>query len=500
METDMKRINDTAAKSCRPVKVLQFGEGNFLRAFADYMIDCANESGEYDGSAVLVQPIDAPLLPAFSEQDSVYTVILRGRENGATVDEPHIVTSVREVISSYADYGRFMEYASLETLECVISNTTEAGIVFDSEDRFDACPPRSYPGKLTKFLYERYRAFSGDPSRGLVIFPVELIEDNGHRLCECVKALSELWGLGAEFEEWITEACVFNSTLVDRIVTGYPKRPGEAEAICKKLGYSDSLLDICEPFGLWVIESPDTERSRRVMPLDRAGLPVIFTDDQKPYRERKVRILNGAHTSFVPAAYLAGFDIVRDCMGDGTVRHFIDACVYGEIVPTVHLPHEDVMSFASSVAERFENPFIDHELISICLNSVSKWRARVLPSLIDSLDSNGRLPECLTMSFASLCEFYSRGEMSEDGFFGWRESGGVRQKYRISDDAAVIDFFAAYGKEPDIIKRFASCAEFFGRDLSLIPGFTDAATAWLDVIRRDGTAAAMERASAGYNG
>ena len=487
-------------KQNRPVRVLQFGEGNFLRAFADYMIDRANECGVYDGSVVIVQPIDAPLLPAFGEQNSVYTVVLRGRDSGRTIDEPHIVTSVNKVISAYADYDEFMRCAALDTLECVISNTTEAGIILDADDSFDACPPRSYPGKLTKFLYERYRTFGGDTSRGLIIFPVELIEDNGKRLSECVTSLSRIWGLGDGFEEWIRTACTFNSTLVDRIVTGYPKKPGEADQMCNTFGYTDSLLDICEPFGLWVIESPDIPRSRRALPLDRAGLPVIFTDDQRPYRERKVRILNGAHTSFVPAAYLAGFDIVRDCMSDVTVRHFIDACIYGEIVPTVHLPREEVMSFAASVAERFENPFIDHELISICLNSVSKWRARVLPTLLDSAENTGKLPQCLTMSFAALCEFYSRGEITPDGFFGWRESGGEKNRYRISDDAAVIDFFAQHGGDSDIIEQFASRTEFWGQDLNLIRGFTETASAWLVTIRSEGASAAMERASADFNG
>lgn len=496
----MEKINATIEKKERPVRILQFGEGNFLRAFADYMVDVANQEGVFDGSAVLVQPIDAPMLPGFADQNAVYTVILRGRENGQTVDAPRIVTSVRKVISAYADYARMMEYAALDTLTCIISNTTEAGIVLDESDSFDACPPRSYPGKLTKFLYERYRVFQGDMTRGLVIFPVELIENNGGRLRECVKTLASIWQLGDDFTAWLDGACVFNSTLVDRIVTGYPKRPGEAEEICEKLGYSDSLLDVCEPFGLWVIESPDTERARKVLPLDRAGLPVIFTDDQRPYRERKVRILNGAHTSFVPAAYLAGFHIVRDCMNDRLVRHFIDACIYGEIVPTVHLPHDEVMQFAASVAERFENPFIDHELISICLNSVSKWKARVLPTLLDSLANTGKLPQCLTMSFAALCEFYARGEMTDGAFIGMRDADGEKKPYRICDDAAVIAFFASHGHDADILRQFASRTDFWGQNLTEIPGFAEAAEEWLHVIRNEGAAAAMKKASASYNG
>lgn len=491
----MKNIKETVAKEKRPVRVLQFGEGNFLRAFADYMIDRANRSGVYNGDVVLVQPIDAPLMPYFAEQDSVYTVLLRGKEAGATLDEPYAVTSVHETISAYADYERFMSYASLDTLEAVISNTTEAGIVFDESDSFTATPPSTYPGKLTKFLYERYRAFGGDRNRGLVIFPVELIENNGGKLYECVLKLCETWNLESGFVSWVKEACMFCSTLVDRIVTGYPRKAGQAPAICEKLGYTDNLLDICEPFGLWVIEAPDSERARRVLPLDTAGEPVIFTDDQKPYRERKVRILNGAHTSFVPAAFLAGQDIVRDCMADSVIRPFIDRCIYGEIMPTLTLPKDDVKAFADSVCERFENPFIDHELISICLNSVSKWKARVLPSLIDSYKANGKLPSCLTMSFASLCEFYSRGKLTDEGFLGARQRNGETVSYKISDDKAVIDFFAENGESDNIIELFAAKDEFWGQNLTKLPGFVAAASDMLSLIRKEGVVAAMKAAT-----
>ncbi len=487
----MKNIKDAAVKAKRPVKALQFGEGNFLRAFADWMIDEANAKGAYNGSIAVVQPIDAPLLPYFEEQDCMYTAIMRGKEDGAVIDEPRLVTSVAEVISAYRDYGRFMEYASCDSLETIISNTTEAGIVFDEEDRFEATPPNTYPGKLTKFLFERFTCFAGDNTRGLTIFPVELIENNGGKLKECVKKYARLWSLGESFEEWIEVSCMFCSTLVDRIVTGYPKKPGEAEKICEKLGYADNLIDIGEPFALWVIEAPDIERARRALPLDAAGLPVIFTDDQRPYRERKVRVLNGAHTSFVPAAFLSGENIVRDCMKNEVVRRFIDAAVYQEIAPTVKLPIDEVKAFADSVCERFENPFIDHELLSICLNSVSKWRARVLPSIKDCLAANGELPPCLTMSFASLCEFYSRGEKTDEGFRGERNG----EKYTISDDVGVIDFFEKNGKKDDVISLFASKTDFWGEDLTLIPSFVKDTEKYFRAIREEGAADAMSMAA-----
>lgn len=492
----MKSIKQICEKKARPVRVLQFGEGNFLRAFADYMIARATDAGVYDGSVAVVQPINAPLLGAFAEQASLYTVLLRGKENGKTVNEPYTVTCVDRVISSYADYDDFMSLAHIDTLECVISNTTEAGIVLDESDRFELTPPQSYPGKLTKFLYERYTAFDGDTSRGLVIFPVELIENNGGKLRECVLSLCKLWSLEDAFAEWVDSSCMFCSTLVDRIVTGYPRGDGDAARICEELGYSDGLLDICEPFALWVIEAENIERARAVLPLDRAGLPVIFTHDQRPYRERKVRILNGAHTSFVPAAFLSGESIVRDCMANKTVRAFIDRCIYGEIMPTLTLPREELEQFAASVCERFENPFIDHELISICLNSVSKWKARVLPSLVDSLEANGKLPPCLTLSFAALCEFYSRGRRSGDGFFGTRTVDGCESKYKISDDRAVIDFFAENAQREDIVRLFAEREDFWGRSLAELELFVEKAEEMLALIRREGALAAMERAVA----
>jgi len=490
----MANIKDSFYKKERPVKVLQFGEGNFLRAFVDYMIDVANEKGVYDGSVAIVQPINAPLMKFFAEQDSIYSVVLRGKENGQTVDNVRTITSVDTVISAYADYEQFMRYAKCETLEAIVSNTTEAGIVFDNEDSFDAEPPCSYPGKLTKFLYERYRHFNGDASRGLVIFPVELIENNGKKLLECVLSLIDLWGLEDNFKTWVNEACMFCSTLVDRIVTGYPKKPGEADAICEKLGYRDNLLDICEPFGLWVIEADDIDRAKRTLPLDKAGLPVIFTNDQRPYRERKVRILNGAHTSFVPAAFLSGQNIVRDCMADEVIRPFIDRCIYKEIMPTLTLPEDEVRAFADSVCERFENPFIDHELISICLNSVSKWRARVMKSLIESTENNGKCPECLTMSFAALCAFYASAKAKDNEFVGKRVVNGTEMEYKISDNADVIEFFTNYGNCDDVLTRFAANKAFWGIDLNTICGFTEKANMYFNMIKNDGAYAAMKAA------
>ena len=486
----MKNVKDIASRKARPVKVVQFGEGNFLRAFADRMIDEANEKGTFDGNIVLVKPIEYGSLDAFREQDCFYTVLMRGRDNGETVNSPRVVTSVCRAVAAVEEYRDFIDLAGEPELSVIISNTTEAGIVFDAADRFDAEPPATYPGKLTKFLYERYVRFGGDPSRGVMILPVELIEDNGKKLKECVFALADLWELPGEFKKWLSSACLFTSTLVDRIVTGYPKGEGEAEKIWEELGYRDRLLDICEPFGLWVIETDDIPRAKSVLDLEAAGLPVVYTDNMKPYRERKVRILNGAHTSFVPAAFLAGRSIVRECMSDPVVRPFIDAAVYREIAPFVKLPPDEVKKFADSVCERFDNPFIDHALISIALNSVSKWRARVLPSLKDFVAARGIAPPCLTMSFAALCDFYARGEKTENGFYGTRDAG----KYEIRDDPAVIDFFARFGKEEDVVLRFARNTDFWGEDLTKIGNFGQGVCLWHKLFTVDGPEAALKYA------
>lgn len=478
----------------RPVRILQFGQGNFLRAFCDTFIDSANHAGVYDGSIVIVQSVGQKN-PAYTAQNGCYTTLIRGKENGETVESAQYITSVHEVLHASDDYDAFMAYASCPTLECVISNTTEAGIVLDDRDTFDLTPPSAFPAKLTKFLYERYHAFDGDDRYGLVIFPTELIENNGSVLRDCILRCASQWSLEDGFAAWIVRSCMFCSTLVDRIVTGHPKQSHEAERIAQQLGYSDALLTIAEPFGLWVIEAVDPDRAKRVMPLDRAGLPVIFTTDLTPYRERKVRILNGAHTSFVPAAFLSGEEIVRSCMAHPVIRPFIDTCVYHEIMPTLEskLDKNDLLVFADAVCERFENPFIDHALISICLNSVSKWKARVLPSVLDSIN-HGTLPYCLVFSFASLCHFYASGQMTDGDFIGTRVINGNTVPYTISDSKAVLDFFTNHSQSADILRKFAANTAFWGMDLTKIPGFTALAQMYYDAISERGILSVMEDA------
>ena len=475
-------------KKARPIKVLQFGEGNFLRAFVDYFIDKANEVGKFDGDIVLVKPIDGPgILNMFHDQDCQYTVCLRGIVDGEPNVEKRVITSVADVVDAYEEYEKYSDYAKLDSLRYIVSNTTEAGIVFDDKDKFELDPPNTYPGKLCKFLYTRYKHFNGAADKGLVMLPVELIDDNGIMLKKCVVDFAKLWNLEDGFVKWLDDACVFTSTLVDRIVTGYPR--DDAEELWKDFGYRDNIVVTAEPFGLWVIES--AKDISKEFPLPDAGCPVIFTDNQKPYKQRKVRILNGAHTSFVLASYLAGNDYVRESMEDELIGNFMHKTIYDEVIPTLDLPKQDLLDFAEAVDGRFKNPYIKHALLSISLNSVSKWRARCMPSLLVYVERKGELPKHLTFSIAALMAFYTGSEIREKALIGHRDG----QEYNIMDDKAVLEFFAANSAKPsaEFVNAYLSNTDFHGQDLTKVAGLADAVTAYLEDIRTLGMRKAIEK-------
>ncbi len=473
-------------KKERPVKVLQFGEGNFLRGFVDYMIDIANEKGEFDGDIVLVKPIEFGSLDRFHAQESQYTVSLRGIVDGKPTIQNRIVTSVTDVVAAHEEYEKYSAFAKLDSLRYIVSNTTEAGIVYDENDKLEMCPPRSFPGKLAKFLYERYKHFNGAADKGLVMLPVELIDDNGIHLKECVLKQADNWNLEEGFRTWLNEACIFCSTLVDRIITGYPR--GEDEKLWEEWGYKDELIVTGEPFALWVIECPKDISGE--FPLDKAGLPVIYTDNQKPYKQRKVRILNGAHTSFVLASYLAGNDIVLESMQDKTVYNFMYKTIFDEVIPTLTLPKKDLVDFAEAVITRFNNPYVKHALLSISLNSVSKWRARCMPSFLGYIEMNKELPKHLTFSLAALMAFYTGTEIRDKALIGHRDG----QEYNIMDDRAVLEFFAANCEKPsrEFAQNFLSNTEFFGQDLTKIDGLVDAVAGYLDEIASKGMRKTLE--------
>lgn len=486
----MERLNkQLSGKQARPVKVVQFGEGNFLRGFVDYMIDIANEKGGFNGDIVLIKPIQFGTLDMFHDQECQYTVSLRGIVDGEAKVLNRMVTSVADAVDAYGEYEKYNDLAKIETLRFVVSNTTEAGIVFDPADKFELAPPNTFPGKLTKFLYTRYEAFQGDREKGLVMLPVELIDDNGIMLKKCVMQFIELWGLSDEFKNWVEEACVFTSTLVDRIITGYPR--DEVESIWQDLGYEDRILVTGEPFALWVIESAKDISGE--FPLPAAGLPVIFTDNQKPYKQRKVRILNGAHTSFVLASYLAGNDIVLESMEDADIKNFMMKTIFDEVIPTLSLPKEELEEFAQAVITRFNNPYVKHALLSISLNSVSKWRARCLPSLLGYVEKTGKLPAHLTFSIAALMAFYTGTEIRDKALIGHRDG----QEYNIMDDMAVLEFFAQNSQRPaeEFVKAYLSNTEFHGQDLTKIDGLAEAVAAYLEDIRTNGMRAALCRIS-----
>ena len=482
----MKLLNKSISGAVeRPVKVLQFGEGNFLRGFVDYMIDVANEKGLFDGSVAIVKPIAYGKLNLFHEQENQYTVVLRGKEDGKEKVETRVITSIADAVDCIGEYEKYADYAKCGTLRFIVSNTTEAGIVFDETDDFYAKPPKTYPGKLTKFMYERYQHFNGASDKGLIVIPCELIENNGGSLKECVLKFARLWNLEDGFVSWLENDCIFCSTLVDRIVTGYPKE--EAESIWETLGYKDNLLDTAELFALWVIESEKDISGE--LPLHKAGLPVVYTKNQKPYRERKVRILNGAHTSFVLASFLAGNDFVKESMEDTDVRKFMMSTIFDEIIPTLSLPKEELVAFANAVIERFENPFIKHALLSISLNSTSKWKSRCMPSLTGYIEKTGEIPSHLAFSMAALMSFYTGTERKDSALIGHRNG----EAYNILDDASALEFFAENsGKDSmEFTKAYLANTAFFGKDLNVYNGLAEKVAGYLEDIRTLGMREAL---------
>ena len=456
----MKRIQNALNKITRPVRVLQFGTGVFLRGFADYMIDIVNEKTDFDGSVAVVKSTSRGGVDALKAQECLYTVTLRGLENGAASVRSRAITCVDSVVSSAQEYEDYAALAKLPGLRVMLSNTTEAGIVYDEEDAFALCPPRSFPGKVTKFLYERAVHFDYAQDKGLYILPCELIDDNGAALKSIVLRLAEKWALGDEFLAWLNDSCVFANTLVDRIVTGYPT---DAEALWQNYGYEDRCIVTAEPYGLWVIAGADGLED--VLPLQKAGLPVVYAEDLAAYRTRKVRILNGAHTSFVPAAYLAGFDIVRDTVKDADFAAFIAKTLQKEVIPTIDLPKSELNAFAGEVLERFANPFIDHKLLAICLNSVSKWKTRILPTVLD----NTEVPQRLAFSLAALLTLYKT------------------KTDVVQDDAAALAFILQ-----NELPAIMSNAALWGMDLTTISGFAEAVSAWYDKIAMLGVKACIK--------
>ena len=417
-------------KKTRTERVIQFGEGGFLRGFVDWMLQKINEASDFDGSVVVVQPIKDGLCDMLAAQNCVYTHLVRGTQGV----EAKLIDVISRCVKPYEDFEGYLALAENPNFRFIVSNTTESGIEFSADDKITDAPPKTFPAKLTLLLKRRYEL--GLP--GFIFLPCELIDRNGDNLKKCILKYAELWGIEGGFSEWIERENVFTNTLVDRINTGYPR--GEE----LNLGYEDNMVNTSEYFHLWVIETDyDVDRE---LPFSSADLNVIITPDKlERYRTRKVRILNGAHTSLTPHALLSGFDTVKSCIDDDGMREHIRACVFDEIIPTLDLPREELLDYANSVLDRFANPYIKHYLAAISLNSVSKFKVRVLPSILEYRKRYGKNPETLVFSLARLIEFYKTGTPN--------------------DDADVI----AYIKESSV-HDILSNSELWGSDISFLEG------------------------------
>lgn len=390
------------SKTSLPIKVIQFGEGNFLRAFVDWMIHRMNEQGLFNGQVAVVQPLPKGLIHMLEEQGCQYTHFLKGIKDGQPYEEHYINDSIRTTLNPYNDFDAFLNLAAIDTANIIVSNTTEAGIEFNPEDKIEDKANVTYPGKLTQLMYKRYMLTKGHPDKGFILLPCELIDNNADKLKEAILSYIDLWKLPDNFKQWILEHNTFCNTLVDRIVPGYPR--DTIEQVWETLGYKDNLVVESELFNLWVVEGDD--KFRAAFPAMDAGCNLLVVDDVKPFKMRKVRILNGAHTSLVPVAYLYGKETVRESVEDPVLEEYLNHILFSEIIPTLTLSKEELETFAAEVTLRFKNPFIKHYLMSISLNSMSKYRTRVLPSLSAYLDKNETLPKGLTFALAALIVFY----------------------------------------------------------------------------------------------
>jgi tagaturonate reductase len=485
-------VEHTPGAPVRPVTILQIGDGNFLRAFVDWMVDVADAAGVLDAGVAIAQPLDAGIATKLRAQGHVYTVLLRGIESGREVVSRRVVTCVADALNPYAEWDHMLAYAVQPGLRFVVSNTTEAGIADVEEPFVEGNCPVSFPAKVAALLQARHKTLGGGADSGLVFLPCELIENNGTTLRRIVLRHAERWGLDAGFIKWVETHCHFLNTLVDRIVPGFPK--DEAETLFAQWGYRDSLAVAAEPFHVWVIEGP--KQFAEELPLHKAGLIVVWTDDLQPYRTRKVRILNGAHTSSVLAAYCMGLDTVKAMMDDVTASAFLKKVMFEEIVPFVPLPEAERHQYAVTILERFGNPFIRHELMSIALNSVSKWRVRVLPSLKDFIAARGVAPGGLAFSLAALLWFY-RGRTVDGAYVGSR----VGADYPIRDDAEVLAAIAAAwtSKGDDyrgLTHALLGQKALWGENLTALPGLAEQVAAALTGIARDGMRAAMANVTA----
>ena len=476
----MERLTRTSAPQAKNYteKVIQFGEGNFLRAFIEWIIWKTNQKTDFNASVVVVQPIDRGMVDMLNEQDGLYHLNLQGILDGKPVDSVDLIDVISRGINPYRDFQDYLKLAEQLEMRFIVSNTTEAGIAFDPSCKFTDAPASSYPGKLVQLLYHRYEHFKGDMGKGFIIFPCELIFENGKHLKECIRQYIELWKLGEDFSNWFEKACGVYSTLVDRIVPGYPR--DNAAELCERVGYDDHLLDKGEIFHLWVVEAP--KEIEKEFPADKAGLNVLFVPSEAPYHERKVTLLNGPHTVLAPVGYLSGLNTVRECCEDETIGAFLHKVMFDELLPTLNLPEEELRKFASAVLERFVNPFVKHFVTSIMLNAFPKFKTRDLPGLKTYLERKGELPKGIVLGLAAICTYYKGGKRGDDEIV-------------VNDDEAIkkllVDLWAT--EDVEAVAKGVLGAEFiWDEDLNKIPGLTGMLAIDLALIQREGMRAAVK--------
>ncbi|MRI00163.1 tagaturonate reductase [Kriegella sp. EG-1] len=474
----MQKLNRNTVEglSPLPIKIMQFGGGNFLRAFVDWMVQVLNKETNFNAGIAVVKPTESGDYSALKSQDGLFTVVLDGIKNGELIAEKTIVDCVQKVLHTYNEWDAYIALAENSDVRFVISNTTEAGIKFNSNDQFEVNPPQEFPAKLTRWLYHRFQYFKGDSSKGCILLPCELIENNGVELKRVVLQYADHWGLNNDFKTWINTSNYFCSTLVDRIVSGFPKE--RVDEILAETKYEDELLVAGEYYHSWVIAGDSIIQDE--LPFAQTDLNVEFVEDLGPYREMKVRILNGAHTSLVPVGYLSGIRFVKEAMDDSVVSNFVESLLNEESAKTLDFPNEVKQKFIAAVLDRFRNPLLKHQLISISLNSTSKFVSRLLPTLKDYSAIERKLPKRIVFGLSALIRFY-KGDF--DG-----------EEIDLKDDPVVLDFFSDIYSKLDAgvislvtaVDIILSNSNIWGEDLTLIDGLAKSVLNNIDNIESKG--------------
>ena len=468
----MEKLNrkSTGLENRLPIKVVQFGEGNFLRAFVDYAFQRLNNEVDFNAGIAVVQPLKDGMVNMINDQDGLYTLFMNGIKKGEKIQDIQLISNIVKAINPYSDFADYLALAKEPALQFIVSNTTEAGIEFLDTDTPDMQPPAAFPAKLTVLLHERFKHFNGDASKAVTIIPCELIDYNSETLKKCILQYCDLWNLDAAFVKWVSEDCTYHSTLVDRIVPGYPR--AEIEEYNSKLEYQDNLIVAAEPFFLWAIEGGEDLKAK--LPFDKTDLNVKIVDDIRPFKMIKVRILNGAHTAMVPVSLLFGNKLVMETVNGGFTGPFVDN-VIAEISETLPMDKNEITAYAEEVMDRFRNPFIKHALADIALNSISKFKVRVLPSLLGYYTTTKKLPTSLTFSLACLIQFY-KGTWNNEAL-------------PVKDTPELVEAFKKaweLGNIESVVAAVLANTDFWDEDLNKVEGLSQALVHALNEIEANG--------------